>query len=127
MVTEAEFQFIPEYATPEARRIILELAEEPESRPCPVEACEHLIRHWCETLEDGNPLYIDEDYARSRGFDGLVAPPGSVMTTFAMQFRWPWPQERAPARHIHYEIKELLEPPINLLRLGVHPGGLPRI
>ncbi len=51
------------------------LARESEAEPAPLAVTEHLIRHWCEAVEDGNPLYLDEAYARSRGLfadDNLV-------------------------------------------------------
>jgi len=108
-VTEDEFQYMPEYASEEVRREILELTKESEPRPCAVECCEHLIRHWCEALEDGNPLYLDEDYARSRGFRGLVAQPGMFVSTLTVPFRWPWPpKDHKPERNIHFYLKELL-------------------
>jgi acyl dehydratase len=116
-VTADEFQFIPEYASDDARRIILELAQEPEPRPCPVEACEHLIRHWCEALEDGNPLYLDEEYAKSRGFRGLIAQPGMIVSTLTVPFRWPWPpKDHRPDRNIHFALKEALGLPVGILR-----------
>jgi acyl dehydratase len=108
--------YVPDYLPAETQARLRALTQESQPEPAPLVVDEYLIRHWCETLEDGNPLYIDEDYARSRGFDGLVAPPGSVMTTFAMQFRWPWPQDHAPARHIHFEIKELLDLPVGIIQ-----------
>ena len=33
------------------------------------------IHLWCECLEDWNPLYWDEEYAKSSRFGGLIAPP----------------------------------------------------
>ena len=110
-------EYVPDYLPAASQERLQALTVESEPEPAPLVVDEYLIRHWCETLEDGNPLYIDEDYARSRGFDGLVAPPGSVMTTFAMPFRWPWPPtERTPSRHIHYEIKELLDLPVGIIQ-----------
>ncbi len=108
--------YVPEYLADDVQARLVALTEESPAEPAPLEVDEYLIRHWCETLEDGNPLYLDRDYARSRGFDGLVAPPGAVMTTFALPFRWPWPPaEREPARHIHYAIKELLDLPVGII------------
>ena len=105
---------------------MIALTRESASEQAPLAVDEYLIRHWCETLEDGNPLYLDRDYARSRGFDHLVAPPGSVMTTFAMAFRWPWPPtEHEPARHIHYEIKELLDLPVGIINEIEIETGVP--
>jgi acyl dehydratase len=113
---QSGLDYVPEYLPEASKARLLALTQESESEPAPLAVDEYLIRHWCETLEDGNPLYLDRDYARSRGFDDLVAPPGSVMTTFAMPFRWPWPpNDREPARHIHYDVKELLDLPVGII------------
>ncbi len=108
--------FLPEGLAPDVKQKLVALAQESAAEPAPLEVNEYLIRHWCETLEDGNPLYLDPAYARSRGLRSVVAPIGSVMTTFAMPFRWPWPpSEREPARHIHYSIKEALGLPVGII------------
>lgn len=118
--------YVPEYLPEENKSRLLALTEESASEPAPLAVDEYLIRHWCETLEDGNPLYLDRDYARSRGFDDLVAPPGSVMTTFALPYRWPWPPaEREPARHIHYDVKELLDLPVGIINDITIETGVP--
>jgi acyl dehydratase len=112
----AAADYIPEYLPAENQRALRALMRESAAEPAQLDVNEHLIRHWCETLEDGNPLYLDADYARSRGFRGVVAPPGSVMTTFTMPFRWPWPPgEHEPARHIHYDVKDLLDLPVGII------------
>ncbi len=117
METEGGLDYVPEYLSPEARQRLLALTRETEPQEAPLEVNEYLIRHWCETLEDGNPLYLDEEYARSRGFRGLVAPPGTVMTTFAQFFRWPWPPGgREPQRHLHYDVKEALGLPVAIIQ-----------
>ncbi len=118
--------YIPDDLPDASKERLRALAEESASEPAPLEVGEYLIRHWCETLEDGNPLYLDRDYARSRGFDDLVAPPGAVMTTFALPFRWPWPPvEREPARHIHYDVKELLDLPVGIIQDVEIETGVP--
>lgn len=33
------------------------------------------VHMWCEALEDWNPLYWDEDFARSSAFGALISPP----------------------------------------------------
>lgn len=39
------------------------------------------IAHYCEALEETNPLYTDELFARETGpFGGLIAPPGILQT-----------------------------------------------
>ena len=115
-VDEPKLDFVPDGLSADAKRRLHALANESQPEPAAVEVNEYLIRHWCETLEDGNPLYLDDAYARARGFRGVVAPPGAVMTTFAMPLRWPWPPGgREPARHIHYEVKELLNLPVGFI------------
>ena len=60
-VMEEEFKTIPDYVGPEHRKQILELAAVDEKEISDVECCEYLIRHWNETVEDGNPLYNDRN------------------------------------------------------------------
>ncbi len=117
MSDAAGLDYVPDYLDQDVKEKLLALTHESEPEAAPLEVNEYLIRHWCETLEDGNPLYLDPDYARSRGHRGVIAPPGSIMTTFAMQLRWPWPPdgEHEPARHIHYDIKELLGFPVGII------------
>jgi acyl dehydratase len=123
---DSGLDYVPEYLADATKQRLRALTRESAAEAAPLVVDEYLIRHWCETLEDGNPLYLDEDYARSRGFDGLVAPLGSVMTTFAMAFRWPWPpSEREPARHIHYDIKELLDLPVGIINNIEIETGVP--
>jgi acyl dehydratase len=90
------------------------MTEESEPEVAPVECSEHLIRHWCETVEDGNPLYLDEEYAISRGFKGLVAQPGMIISTLTTPYRWPWPPPRhtAPTGLLHLRLKALLNLPV---------------
>ena len=116
MSDDAAADYIPEHLPEESRRRLRALMQESAPEPALLDVNEYLIRHWCETLEDGNPLYLDPAYARRRGFRSVVAPPGSVMTTFAMPLRWPWPPgDREPARHIHYDVKELLDLPVGII------------
>jgi len=49
-----------------------------------------MIRIWCEMLEDANPLYTDEAYARSSEYGGIISPPTMVLT-WAMPAYWPAP------------------------------------
>lgn len=45
------------------------------------------IRRFCEVAEDGNPVYWDEDFARTTRFGRLIAPPQSL---FSMTFPAWW-------------------------------------
>jgi len=38
------------------------------------------IRHWCEVMQDPNPLYSDEELARKSKYGGIIAPPAMVQT-----------------------------------------------
>jgi acyl dehydratase len=49
-----------------------------------------MIRLWCEMVEDANPLYHDADFARSRGFKDIVAPPTMLL---AWTFEPTWTPE----------------------------------
>ena len=123
---DTTLEYIPEYLPDAAKQRLRDLARESEPEPAPLEVNEYLIRHWCETLEDGNPLYHDAAYAASRGFRSVVAPPAAVMTTFAMHFRWPWPPAGAePVRHIHYDVKEALNLPVGIITQIDMETGVP--
>jgi acyl dehydratase len=116
MPDEQSLDFIPDYASAEVRRRIAELAEESEPEPAPLEVNEYLIRHWCEALEDGNPLYLDAAYARQQSHSDAVAPPAALLTTFLLPFRWPWPPDGGePRRFIHYDLKALLDLPVGIV------------
>jgi acyl dehydratase len=44
------------------------------------EVSESDIRHWCEVMQDANPLYTDEEYARQGTYGTIIAPPTMVQT-----------------------------------------------
>jgi acyl dehydratase len=52
-----------------------------------------MIRHWCEMVEDPNPLYADEEYARTTEYGGIISPP-YMLTTWVYP-RW-WPAAEIP-------------------------------
>jgi acyl dehydratase len=39
-----------------------------------------MIRHWAAAFEDGNPVYVDADFAATSRFGGIVAPPLMLQT-----------------------------------------------
>ena len=53
-----------------------------------------MIRHWCEAMQDGNPLYTDEEYARESKYGSIIAPP-TMLLTWTMPPLWP-PGEKPP-------------------------------
>ncbi len=46
-----------------------------------------MIRHWVDALDDRNPVYLDEEFAATTRFGGIVAPP-------AMLQAWTMPRPR---------------------------------
>ncbi len=129
MSTDSGLDYVPQNLPEESRQRLLALAVESEPEPAPLVVNEYVIRHWCEALEDGNPLYLDEAYARTQGLPGVVAPPGSIMTAFATPFRWPWPPGgQEPRPHIHYEVKEALGLPVGIISdIEIEYGERPQI
>lgn len=114
-LTENEFKTIPSYVKPANRQKILELAVPNAKELSDVECSEYLIRHWLETVEDGNPLYYDKAYAQSRGFRDVVAQPGMIICTLTMPYRWPMKQFFYTRQLLHFEVKELIEQPVGIL------------
>jgi len=110
-----EFKTIPAYVKPANRQRILELAVPNEKEVSDVDCSEYLIRHWLETVEDGNPLYCDKAYAQSRGFRDVVAQPGMIICTLTMPYRWPMKQFFYTRQLLHFEVKELIEQPVGIL------------
>src|SRR5690625_2415788 len=52
------------------------------------EVCKPMIRHWCEVMEETNPLYQDEAYAKTTKYGGVIAPPMQVQV-YTMSPLWP--------------------------------------
>ncbi len=108
--------WIPQYLPASAREQIFELTEPADAGSVDIECSEHLIRHYCEALEDGNPLYLDAEYAQSRGYRDVVAPPGMLIGTLSTPYRWPWPpKELSSGGHVHYRVKKLMNLPVGVV------------
>ena len=39
-----------------------------------------MIRHWVDALDDRNPVYLDQEFAATTRFGGIVAPPAMLQT-----------------------------------------------
>ena len=63
-----------------ARRLASLIGREspPERAPDPVNA--PMIRHFCEAVDDRNPVYLDDERAARSLHGGLVAPPAMLQT-----------------------------------------------
>jgi len=53
-----------------------------------------MIRHWVEAVGDENPVYVDEEVARTEGFKGVIAPPTMLQAWVMRGFR---PAEESPS------------------------------
>ena len=83
-----------------------------------------MIRIWCEMVEDSNPLYTDEEYARKSEYGGIISPPAMLMTWCLLP---EWPVSEIPS-HVLMDLP-LEDFPINLsvgcteeYFLPIHPG-----
>ena len=68
------------------------VGQEGAARVAVDEVCKPMIRHWCEAMQDGNPLYTDEEYAKKSKYGSIVAPP-TMLLTWTMPPLWPPRQE----------------------------------
>lgn len=57
--------------------------------PVTVEIEKGAIRKFAEAIGETNPLFLDEAYAKARGYASIVAPP-TYATTFRPVGRQPW-------------------------------------
>ena len=78
-----------------------------ERRPGPDPVNVPMIRHWVEAMEDGNPVYLDDEAARATGRDGVVAPSSMIQA-------WTMPGYAASVapdagRSPFHELKALLD------------------
>jgi len=72
------------------------IGQESEPRPAGYQVTPAMARFWCEMVEDANPVYFDEAYARATWLGGVFAPP-AMLQTWGMQPPWP-PQPEADER-----------------------------
>jgi len=51
-----------------------------ESPPLVYDIEKGMIQRFARAVGDANPLWQDEDYARKRGYGGIIAPPNFILT-----------------------------------------------
>jgi acyl dehydratase len=112
-VTTEPVDWIPDHLPDEVKRQILALTEE-SGATVTIECSEPLIRHWCEATEDANPLYLDDEFARSQGFRGIVAPPAMNMT-LSIPYRWPRSDHLKADGPLHFKLKKLMNLPVGVV------------
>jgi acyl dehydratase len=57
---------------------------------------------WCEMVEDPNPIYTDESYARTTWLQGCFAPP-TMLKTWDMSRSWPVAEREGPVADLGLE------------------------
>ena len=60
-----------------------------QSQPTVIEIERSMIKRFAEAIEDPNPLWQDEEYARNARNGGIVAPPGFLIS---LMMRGPMPE-----------------------------------
>lgn len=71
--------------TDEQRSLI---GRESAPRSAPYAVNEAMARFWCEMVEDANPIYFNEEYARATWLEAPFAPP-AMLFTWGMEPVWP--------------------------------------
>ena len=85
--------------TDEQRALI---GRETSPRPAPYAINEAMARFWCEMVEDANPIYFDDAYARSTWLQGAFAPP-AMLFTWGMPPVWPEVERESPLSWLSLE------------------------
>ncbi len=67
------------------------IGKQSEPFHAPDDVDKSMIRHFCEMMEDANPLYTDEEYANKSKYGGIIAPPQMLMV-WCMPRMWPFPE-----------------------------------
>lgn len=78
--------------TDEQRALI---GKESEPRLVPEPVNQTMASHWSEMVEDPNPIYFDEAYARTTWLQGTFAPP-TMLYTWARPPVWPEVESEGP-------------------------------
>ena len=64
------------------------IGKETAHQPLPEAVNIAMARHWCEMVEDANPIYFDEECARDTWLEETFAPP-TMLYTWRMAPVWP--------------------------------------
>jgi acyl dehydratase len=62
-----------------------------------------MIRHWVDALDDRNPVYLDQAFAATTRFGGIVAPPAMLQTWTMARPRIEGIAERGGAPEMHHD------------------------
>ncbi|MCH7699373.1 MAG: MaoC family dehydratase N-terminal domain-containing protein [Chloroflexi bacterium] len=64
------------------------IGKETAPQPAPEAINIAMARHWCEMVEDANPIYFDDDTAKNSWLKDTFAPP-TMLYTWRMAPVWP--------------------------------------
>jgi uncharacterized protein len=67
---------------------------------------EAMIRHWCEAMQDANPLYSNKGFAQVHGYRGMVAPPTMIQAYCTPPL---WPKAEGPPDPIFLAVQKCVE------------------
>ena len=77
-----------------------DVARDPVNQP--------MIRHWCDAVNDANPVYTDTDFASQSIHGGIVAPP-TMLQAWTMRGLRPPPKPDAASRGPQNELFGMLD------------------
>ncbi len=78
------------------------IGKETKPRRAPYTVNPAMARFWCEMVEDPNPIYFDEAYARTTRLGGSFAPP-AMLFTWGMAPVWPEEEGESPISELQLE------------------------
>lgn len=82
------------------QRALIGQESEPRNLPQPIDRI--MALRWCEMVEDANPIYFDEAYARTTWLQGIFAPP-TMLNTWGMTPVWPEARGERPRPRLELE------------------------
>lgn len=71
------------------------ISKETQPRAAPYTVNPAMARFWCEMVEDPNPIYFEDAYARTTWLGGTFAPP-AMLFTWGMPPVWPEEERESP-------------------------------
>jgi acyl dehydratase len=80
------------------------------------DVCKQMIRHWCEAMEDANPMYTNEEYAKKSKYGSIVAPP-TMVQAWSFGPLWPNGQDLFYRHPERLQKKESTPPEIAMQKL----------
>ena len=84
----------------ETHRSLIDKETAPQPLPEAVNIA--MARHWCEMVEDANPIYFDEECARDSWLKERFAPP-TMLYTWRMAPVWPEREEESALSGLELE------------------------